>query len=183
MIILIGGGSHTGKTLLAQYLLEKYKIPYTSLDYLKMGLIRGYEGCGFALDNDDTISENMWGIVKGIIDTCHENKQNIILEGCYLPPDQVGKLIYDDVIAVYLVLSKEYIHNNFDKIIAFENVIEKRKYPEVRTESDFISTNLALKKRCIKAEVPYFEIKADYEYDIRTVYEFIHTKMLRLQNC
>ena len=43
MIILITGASHTGKTVLAQKLLEKYKYPYLSIDHLKMGLIRsGY---------------------------------------------------------------------------------------------------------------------------------------------
>ena len=43
MIILITGASHTGKTVLAQKLLEKYKYPYFSIDHLKMGLIRsGY---------------------------------------------------------------------------------------------------------------------------------------------
>ena len=40
MVILISGSSHTGKTLLAQKLLEKYKFPYLSVDHLKMGLIR-----------------------------------------------------------------------------------------------------------------------------------------------
>ncbi len=40
MIVLIGGASHTGKTSLAQKLLEKYKYPYLSIDLLKMGLIR-----------------------------------------------------------------------------------------------------------------------------------------------
>ena len=43
MIILITGASHTGKTVLAQKLLEKYQYPYLSIDILKMGLIRsGY---------------------------------------------------------------------------------------------------------------------------------------------
>ena len=43
MIILITGASHTGKTVLAQRMLEKYKYPYVSIDHLKMGLIRsGY---------------------------------------------------------------------------------------------------------------------------------------------
>ena len=43
MIILIAGASHTGKTNLAQKLLEKYKFPYISIDHLKMRLIRsGY---------------------------------------------------------------------------------------------------------------------------------------------
>ena len=40
MIILITGASHTGKTLLAQRMLEKYRYPYLSIDHLKMGLIR-----------------------------------------------------------------------------------------------------------------------------------------------
>ncbi len=40
MIILITGASHTGKTLLAQRILEKYSYPYLSIDHLKMGMIR-----------------------------------------------------------------------------------------------------------------------------------------------
>ena len=40
MIILIAGATHTGKTKLAQTLLENYKYPYLSIDHLKMGLIR-----------------------------------------------------------------------------------------------------------------------------------------------
>ena len=40
MIVIITGASHTGKTVLAQRMLEKYKYPYVSIDHLKMGLIR-----------------------------------------------------------------------------------------------------------------------------------------------
>ena len=47
MIILIAGDTHTGKTLLAQRLLEKYKYPYLSIDHLKMGLIRSGQ-CGLS---------------------------------------------------------------------------------------------------------------------------------------
>ena len=39
MILLIAGATHTGKTVLAQRLLEKYKFPYFSIDYQKMGLV------------------------------------------------------------------------------------------------------------------------------------------------
>lgn len=43
MIVLITGTSHTGKTVLAQKILEEYHFPYLSIDLLKMGLIRsGY---------------------------------------------------------------------------------------------------------------------------------------------
>ena len=40
MIILITGATHTGKTVLAQKMLEKMHYPYLSIDHLKMGLIR-----------------------------------------------------------------------------------------------------------------------------------------------
>ncbi len=40
MIILIAGGTHTGKTLLAQKLLERIDFPYLSIDHLKMELVR-----------------------------------------------------------------------------------------------------------------------------------------------
>ena len=40
MVILIAGETHTGKTLLAQKLMEAYHYPCLSLDHLKMGLIR-----------------------------------------------------------------------------------------------------------------------------------------------
>jgi hypothetical protein len=40
MIYLIAGTTHTGKTVLAQKLLERYHVPYLSIDHLKMGLIR-----------------------------------------------------------------------------------------------------------------------------------------------
>jgi len=38
LVILIGGNSQTGKTFMAQNLLEKYKVPYLSVDHLKMGI-------------------------------------------------------------------------------------------------------------------------------------------------
>ena len=127
MIILIGGETHTGKTLLAQKLLEQYHFPYTSLDHIKMGLIHGYQDCGFTVyDSSDAISEKLWGVVSGIINTCLENKQDIILEGCYLPPEKVKKLLSKEVACIYLVFSQEYIDRHFDKIIAHENIMEKR---------------------------------------------------------
>jgi len=88
MVILIGGISCTGKTLMSQKLLEKYKIPYLSIDHLKMGLIRGDTNCSFtSMDSNEVIGEKLWPIIKGIIMTNIENNQNIIIEGCYLLPN------------------------------------------------------------------------------------------------
>ena len=40
MIILISAVSGTGKTLMAQKLLEKYHVPYLSMDHLKIAMDR-----------------------------------------------------------------------------------------------------------------------------------------------
>ena len=86
MVILIAGTSHTGKTQLAQKLLEKYKYPYLSIDHLKMGLIRS-KNTKLTVEDDKELTEYLWNIVKEIIKTNIENKQNIIIEGCYIPFD------------------------------------------------------------------------------------------------
>lgn len=89
MVILIAGSSHTGKTLLAQKLLEKYKYPYLSIDHLKMGLIRS-KNTNLTVEDDDKLTDYLWGIVKEIIKTNIENNQNLIIEGCFL---LIGKII------------------------------------------------------------------------------------------
>ena len=54
IVILIAGSLHTGKTLLAQKLLEKYKYPYLSIDHVKMGLIRS-NNTELAVDEDEKL--------------------------------------------------------------------------------------------------------------------------------
>ena len=81
MIILIAGASHTGKTNLAQTLLEKYGYPYLSIDHLKMGLIRSGQTDLTPMD-DDKLTDYLWPIVREMIKTAIENQQNMIVEGC-----------------------------------------------------------------------------------------------------
>ena len=84
MIVLITGASHTGKTALAQKLLEKYKYPYLSIDHLKMGLIRsGYTK--LTPEDDNELTGYLWPIIREMIKTAVENKRNLIIEGCYIP--------------------------------------------------------------------------------------------------
>ena len=86
MVILIAGATHTGKTALAQKLLEKYHYPYLSIDHLKMGLIRS-GNTGLTPMDDDKLTDYLWPIVREMIKTAVENKQNLIVEGCYIPFD------------------------------------------------------------------------------------------------
>ena len=74
MIILIAGASHTGKTVLAQKLLEKYKYPYLSIDHLKMGLIRSGNTELTPISDETELTTYLWPIVREMIKTAIENK-------------------------------------------------------------------------------------------------------------
>lgn len=129
MIILISGSSHTGKTLLAQKLLEKYKFPYLSIDHLKMGLIRS-KNTKLTVEDDEKLTKYLWKIIKEIIKTNIENNQNIIIEGCYIPFDwknDFNKKYLKEIKYICLVMTEKYIRNNYNNIKRYENIIENRK--------------------------------------------------------
>ena len=128
MIVLITGASHTGKTVLAQKLLEKYKYPYFSIDHLKMGLIRsGYTK--LTPEDDAELETYMWPIIREMIKTAIENKQNLVIEGGYIPFDWKKDFTeeYLDNIKFYcLVMSENYIKNHFDDIKKYASAVENR---------------------------------------------------------
>ena len=78
MVILIGGASHTGKTVLAQRILEEKHYPYLSIDHLKMGLIRSGQTKLTPMD-DGLLTAYLWPIVREIIKTAIENGQNLTI--------------------------------------------------------------------------------------------------------
>ena len=128
MIILITGASHTGKTMLAQKMLEKYGYPYLSIDHLKMGLIRS-GNTDLTPENDDALTEYLWPIVREMVKTAVENKQNLIVEGSYIPFD--WRLDFDGqylahIRFICLAMTAEYIKNHFDEIISHESEVEAR---------------------------------------------------------
>jgi len=178
MVILIGGVSCTGKTVMAQKLLEKYHIPYLSIDHLKMGLIRGNRYCDFsATDGDDQIAEKLWPVVKGIIMTNIENKQNIIIEGCYLPPEYIKDFepkYLKEITPLYIGFSKDYIDKHFDAgILGYISAIEQRKKDDYINPENFIKLHTQLKTRCERNKVPFFEIHDHYEAEMSNVYQWI----------
>ena len=128
MIILITGASHTGKTLLAQRMLETYKYPYLSIDHLKMGLIRS-GNTDLTPEDDNALTAYLWPIIREMVKTAVENKQNLIVEGCYIPPDWrkgFDARYLPDIRFVCLAMSEDYIERHFDEILRHESEIEAR---------------------------------------------------------
>ena len=124
MIIFITGASHTGKTALAQKLLEKYQYPYLSIDHLKMGLIRSGNTELTPMD-DAELTEYLWPIVREIAKTAIENKQNLIIEGCYIPfnwQKDFDAQYLENIKFYCLIMTEEYIRNHFQDIKAYASV-------------------------------------------------------------
>ena len=153
MIVLITGASHTGKTVLAQKLLEKYKYPYLSIDHLKMGLIRSGNTKLTPMSDDKDLSAYLWPIVREMIKTAIENKQNLIVEGCYIPFDWQNEFdseYLESIKYFCLVMSEKYIRNHFNNIKKYANAIENRLDDEWCTMESVLADNaevLALAKR------------------------------------
>lgn len=169
MVILITGASHTGKTALAQRLLEKYKYPYLSIDHLKMGLIRSGNTTLTPMSNDGELTTLLWPIVREIVKTAVENGQNLIVEGCYIPFDWAGDFEkeYLDSIRYYcLVMSEDYIKAHFEDIKKYANVIENRLDDSDCTLETVLEDNRQMLAMARKHEVNYILIEDNYEIDI-----------------
>ena len=169
MIVLITGASHTGKTVLAQKLLEKYKYPYLSIDHLKMGLIRSGNTKLTPLSDDKDLTAYLWTIVREIIKTAIENKQNLIIEGCYIPFDwqkNFDKEYLENIRYYCLVMSEGYIRNHFADIKKYANVIENRLDDEQCTMKSVLEENAEILSIAQKHKANYILIEDKYEIEI-----------------
>ena len=165
MIILIAGASHTGKTMLAQRLLEKYRYPYLSIDHLKMGLIRSGQTTLTPMD-DDVLTGYLWPIVREMIKTAIENEQNLIVEGCYIPCDwrrDFDERYLPSIRFICLAMTDEYIKAHFDAILGHASDIERRLDDSCCTIDGLREDNRRYIEDCRKNGEPLILIDGDYD--------------------
>lgn len=168
MILLIAGTSHTGKTALAQRLLEKYKYPYLSIDHLKMGLIRSGQTTLTPMDDPELVTY-LWPIVREMIKTAIENKQNLIVEGCYIPFDWQKDFEPDyreNIRYICLVMSENYLRTHFQDVVRFESVVEERELDPDLTPDSLIEDNRRNLAGCQAHGLPYILIDDTYDVDL-----------------
>ena len=164
MIILIAGTTHTGKTNYAQRLLEKYQYPYLSIDHLKMGLIRSGQTKLTPMD-DDKLTDYLWPILREIVKTAIENKQNLIVEGCYIPFDwqkDFDQEYLEHIQYTCLIMSRKYIEEHFADIQSYANVIENRLDESDLNQADLIAENEHNLAQCIAHNCHYILFEDSY---------------------
>lgn len=143
MVILITGASHTGKTVLAQRLLERFRYPYLSIDHIKMGLIRS-GNTDLTPEDDDELTNYLWPIVREIIKTAIENSQDLIIEGCYIPSnwkDDLEEEYLSSIRIICLVFTDSYVDRHYDDIVKHRSDVEKRMYDMDLTPEDIKAQN------------------------------------------
>lgn len=168
MIVLITGASHTGKTVLAQRLLEKYHYPYLSIDHLKMGLIRS-GNTDLTPEDDEELEAYLWPIVREIIKTAIENQQNLVIEGCYIPFH--WKAEFDDkylgeIRCYCLIMSRNYITQHFSDIKEHANEIERRMDDAGCTMESVLEDNARSLELCQKYGCQYIMIEDCYRVEL-----------------
>lgn len=166
MVIIITGGTHTGKTMFAQALLESYHYPYLSVDHLKMGLIRSGHCPLTPESGDDALTKYLWPIVREIIKTAIENHQNLIVEGCYIPfgfhadfsPEYLREIRY-----LCIIFSEGYIQSHYGDILKHACGIEARIKDDGVPKDVLIRENRANLAGCKEHGLEYALIDDGYE--------------------
>ena len=168
MVILIAGASHTGKTALAQRLLEKYSYPYLSIDHLKMGLIRSGHTSLTPMSPDGELTAYLWPIVREMVKTAIENGQNLTVEGCYIPFDWAKDFSPEYLVHIRyrcLVLSEAYIKKHFAAIKGYASIIENRLDDSDCTMESVLADNAETLRLARQHGAAYILLEDAYEID------------------
>lgn len=166
MVILIGGSSHVGKTLVAQRLLEKYRYQCVSLDHLKMAFIRSGR-TQLTVNDDYKMRYWLWPFVAEMVKTAIENHQNLIIEGCYIPGEwaqSFDETYLKDIRCAFIVMSERYMRTYPETLGQYANVIEHRIADHIDLER-LIMCSKNFMDDCLKSHTRYIEIDIRFSID------------------
>ena len=134
-----------------------------------MGLIRSGNTKLTPMSDDRALTAYLWPIVREIIKTAVENKQNLIVEGCYIPFDWQEDFTseYLENIKYYcLIMSEDYIRRHFADIKRYANIIEQRLDDEWCTVERVLKDNEEILNYAQRYKVNCIFIDDEYEINI-----------------
>lgn len=167
MVVLIAGASHTGKTALAQRILERFGWPYLSIDHLKMGLIRSGQTT-LTPEDDPQLTAYLWPIVREMVKTAIENQQNLVVEGCYIPFDWregFEPCYLREIRYCCLVMTRRYVEEHGEEIARYADVVEARGWDFTPDEA-FLRENEENLRQCREQGLEYILIDQAYPLDV-----------------
>ena len=103
-----------------------------------------------------------------MVKTAIENKQNLIVEGCYIPFDWAKDFAPEYLEHIRyrcLIFSRRYIEAHFDSIRAHANAIEHRLDDSDLDQQELIRENEENLRQCRAHGCPYILIEDDYRLE------------------
>jgi hypothetical protein len=177
----IGDAARTGKGILVRRLLAELRLPYLSLDVLKMGLTRGAPE--FVIDPDAggiQVAARLWPLVR-------EMSLNLLMEGT----DYVfeGEIVPKDVDA----LRQAYPSQVRACFLGYDSILPTQKLHEIRihighpndwprdyTDADLlaiiareIAFSQYLRTECATYQFRYFDTSHDFTRTLDEVVEYV----------
>lgn len=164
MVVLLGGSSHVGKTMIAHKLVHKYGWECISLDFLKDAFIRSQLGDPGSR-NDYEMRYWMWPLVAQIVKRALESGRNLIIEGCYIPGEWADSFTSAElrhIRTVFIVMSEIHIRTHIDAIERYSQRVEKRQNDVIDMDR-LISCSRDFKEDCLRTGTFYIEIDGPYD--------------------
>ena len=166
MVILIGGSSHVGKTLIAHWLVARNGYECIGLDLLAQAF-RNAGPVEFAGLDDYSLRYQMWPFVAEIIRKAVAGDRNLIIEGCYIPSEWARSFTKGElgsIRCVFIVMSPHYIQSHMDEIREHAQAAELRSH-DTLDMGRLIDCSAEFKAQCIKTGTYYIEIDGPFDED------------------
>ena len=171
MLYLVSGTSRSGKTLIAEKLMEEKQIPYMSLDWLMMGFTNGMPQLGI---HDklfpDEIAKRLWSFFKAMCESMLYLEIDYIIEGEAMLPELIQELLdkYPDKIKICFV---GYTDIDIDQKAQDIKTYSTRKDDWLTKESDdyiydhidnMVTHSRKIKDDCEKYNMSYFDTSTNF---------------------
>ena len=115
--------------------------------------------------DDEKLTTYLWPIVREMVKTAIENRQNLIVEGCYIPFDWAKDFAEDylqEIRYVCLIMSPHYIKKHFADIRDHANDIEARLDDSGLDVQALIRENERNLRLCQQNQCEYILVSEEY---------------------
>ena len=175
MIYLIGSAPRTGKSQIAQRILENKHIPYESVDVIFHMLRQAQPSLGIThtIPHKER-AERFYPYLKEFINVTKDVFENYTIEGDSFFPSQVHEIqkLYE-VKVCFLGFS----HIELDSIVSHigsHKWIQKLSDEELKElPQHIIEVSQQFKEECQKFNMTFFDLSTDYYGQIKKAYEFL----------
>ncbi|MDB4293607.1 hypothetical protein N9954_09400 [Maribacter sp.] len=170
MIYIISGTSRSGKTLIAKKMMQEYKIPYVSLDWLVMGFTNGIPEYGI---HDklwpNEIAERFWDFLKAMLENMIWSESDYIIEGEAVLPELIHTLMNehpDGIKVCFVGYTNTSLSAKVKDVYSYSSdndwlTNKSNDYVE-RHISNMIAYSKRIRKSCEKYGIRYFDTSKNF---------------------